>query len=157
MAASSLWRHVDATPVGAWRVCFGLLMLVHVWRLHMLGMYSRTVLQPAFRFHYSVLGHEIALPLPTTEMGARAHLLTIAAAACGIAAGVATRCCAMAFALSYACFVLSESSIFNNHYYLYVILAWLIVLVGGDEAVSIARSIACTAAVFGPTPLILPQ
>ena len=65
--------------------------------------------------------------------------LPIAAASCGIAAGVATRCCATAFALSYSAYVLSERSIFNNHYYLYVILAWLIMLVGGDEAVSIAR------------------
>lgn len=133
-------RLVSAAPLGVWRVSFGLLMLLHIGRLHVHGMYARSVLHPAFHFRYRIFDWELAPPLPTTNVGAYLHLLFMGASALGIALGVLTRCCALAFALAYSAFVLSERSIFNNHYYLYAILALLIALVGADQAVTLPRA-----------------
>ena len=60
---------VDARPLCAFRAAYGALMLVHIFRLHVHGMYSRAILQPALRFPYRILDVELSLPLPTTEGG----------------------------------------------------------------------------------------
>ena len=79
---------IDARPICAFRVCFGLLMAVHALRRHVHGMYERAVLQPAFRFPYEVFGIELTPALPQTPTGTRFHLAVIAFASLGIAVGV---------------------------------------------------------------------
>ena len=128
-----LFAPVDARPMRAFRACFGMLMVVHVLRLYVHGMYERAVLQPAFRFHYELFGVELVPLLPSTIAGAHCHLLVLAVAAFGVAVGIATRMCAATFATAYAAFILSDRTIFNNHYYLYWLMAMLFVLIGGDR------------------------
>ena len=124
-----LFAPVDARPMRAFRACFGMLMVVHVLRLYVHGMYERAVLQPAFRFHYELFGVELVPLLPSTIAGAHCHLLVLAVAAFGVAVGIATRICAAIFATAYAAFILSDRTIFNNHYYLYWLMAMLFVLI----------------------------
>ena len=130
--------HTDARPLCAFRAAFGCLMLVHTVRLHIHGMYERSVVRPQFNFLYSVLGHELRMPLrPADVWGARCHLLLLGASSMGMALGVCTRCCATLFAVAYTAFVLYERTMFNNHYYLYVLLAVLIAVVGADQTLTL--------------------
>ena len=130
----------DARPLCAFRAAFGALMLVHIWRLHHHGMYERSVLLPAVHFPYRIFGVELQ-PLPwlppRTARDASVHLLLMSSSAVGIAVGFGTRACAVAFALSYSGFVLCERTMFNNHYYLYVLLALLVALVKADQTYSL--------------------
>ena len=137
----SFFASVDPRPLCAFRVAFGALMLVHVLRLHLLGMYDRSVVQPRIHFYYEALGVELRPPWglfpPSSTAGERYHMALIGFSAFGIMIGVFTRTCAATFALGYLMFVLSEKSMFNNHYYLYVLLAGLVSLVGADQAFTV--------------------
>ena len=132
-----MYMHVDAAPLCAFRALFGALMVVHAFRLHAHGMYERSVINPAFHFRYRFNGHELMLPLPETESGARLHLLLLGIAAAGVMLGIATRYCALTFALAHVAFVLSDRTIFNNHYYLYELFATLIAIVRADSVYSL--------------------
>ena len=129
---AALCRPVDARPLCAFRVAFGLLMVVHAGRLHAHGMYERAVRIPALRFPYDIVGIELALALPTSAAGELMHLGGLVIAALGIAFRVWPRACAAAFAVGYTAFVLSDRTIFNNHYYLYALVAALLALCGSD-------------------------
>lgn len=121
--AAALKAVDDARPMCAFRAAFGACMLVHVCRLHFLGMYERSILEPTFHFRYPLAS---AIPPPVTEAAARAHLGALAVCSLGIALGVCCRPCCAGFALLYAYFVLCERTMFNNHYYLYILIAALL-------------------------------
>ena len=124
-----LFAPVDAAPICAFRAVFGALMLVHVARLHFHGMYWRSVVAPTF--HFTLV--EKWLPVPSSSRFAYAHLTLLALAAVGLALGVWPRLCGAWFAAAYAYFVICERTMFNNHFYLYAILAALLVLLGGPH------------------------
>ena len=109
----------DARPLCAFRALFGTCMLVHVCRLHFLSMYRRSVLEPTFHFQYELAP---VIP-PTSEAVAQVHLGALAVCSLGIALGLCCRTCCVAFALLYTYFVLCERTMFNNHYYLYILIA----------------------------------
>ena len=103
-------------------------MLVHVVRLHVHGLYSRSVLMPGFHFDFG-----FAIPVPSSDVVGAAHLIALGVAALGLAVGVRSRACAFAFALLYGWFVLCERTMFNNHFYLYTLLAILLSLVEAQQ------------------------
>jgi hypothetical protein len=104
----------DGRPLCAFRAAFGALMLLHTCRLHVHGMYHRTVLLPAIRFDYTIGGIQLVPWLPTSESGALCHLLLLCLSSLGIALGAFTRLCAASFGLLHLAFVLSDRTIFNN-------------------------------------------
>lgn len=118
----------DASGLCAFRAAFGVLMLVHVVRLHVHGLYSRSVLMPGFHFDFG-----FAIPVPSSDVVGAAHLIALGVAALGLAVGVRSRACAFAFALLYGWFVLCERTMFNNHFYLYTLLAILLSLVEAQQ------------------------
>ena len=127
---------VDAGPACAFRALFGASMLLHVGRLHYLGMYRRSIVEPEFHFGYGV---PFVVP-PTSESVALVHLASLALASIGITLGIHSRGCCLVFAVLYAYFVLCERTMFNNHYYLYILLALLLSLVGADQTFAIGAA-----------------
>ena len=138
---SVILKFCDGRPLCAFRAAFGALMLIHSWRLHVHEMYARSVLHPRFRFHYTMFGIELIPWLPSTTFGAHCHLLLLCISSLGIALGVGTRCCAAVFAVAHLAFVLSDRTIFNNHYYLYELLAVLIACTGCDGAYALVGAV----------------
>ena len=128
LVAVDLSRATDATALCAFRAAFGALMLVHVVRLHVHGLYSRSVLMPGFHFDFG-----FAVPVPSSDVVGTAHLVALGFAALGVAVGVHSRACAFAFALLYGWFVLCERTMFNNHFYLYTLLATLLSLIKAQQ------------------------
>ena len=106
-------------------------MIVHAGRLHVHGMYDRSISQPSFHFDFGGL----VMPFrPVQPWHGLVHLGVLAFSATGMFLGIYARGAAAVFALSYAYFVLSERTMFNNHYYLYVLLAALLALVNPTQA-----------------------
>ena len=130
-----LCQPVDGRPLCAFRAAFGILMAVHAVRLHVHGMYERAVRQPALHFPYQFFGMDIVPPLPTSATGELVHLCGLTLAALGIALRMWPRLCASVFFVAYTAFVLSDRTIFNNHYYLYSLIALLLALCGADAPV----------------------
>ena len=128
LAAAGLTHATDVTALCAFRAAFGALMLVHVVRLHVHGLYSRSVLMPGFHFDFG-----FAVPVPSSDVVGTAHLVALGFAALGVAVGVHSRACAFAFALLYGWFVLCERTMFNNHFYLYTLLATLLSLIKAQQ------------------------
>lgn len=111
-------------------------MLVHVLRLHFLGMYDRSLVQPSLNFPYDVAPF---VQPPKSSAGALCHLGGLGTCALGIALGVIGRAPCLLFALLYSYFVLCERTMFNNHYYLYVLFAAALALVRADHAFVLKR------------------
>ena len=66
-------------------------------------------------------------------------------AALGIAFRVWPRACAAAFVVGYTAFVLSDRTIFNNHYYLYALVAALLALCPAAFAAAMPLGVAAAA------------
>ena len=135
----------DAGPLCAFRASFGALMLVHTVRLHIHGMYERNVMEPAYHFRYDLAPF---IAPPSSADWARLHLLLLGISSTCVALGVLTRVASGCFAVAYAYFVLCERSMFNNHYYLYTLLALLLALAGpvAEQKASLARLVAAATA-----------
>ena len=115
-------------------------MMVHVFRLHLSGHYTRSVVQPTFHFRYDLVP-SFLVPSPSRDM-AVLHLGAMGLSALGIALGAFGRTSALLFAILYAQFVVSERTMFNNHYYLYILLALLLALSSSTACYSLDARLA---------------
>ena len=134
MSCPRMVLSVCSAPLCAFRAAFGTLMLVHVVRLHLFGLYHRSLVLP--RFHFD-LG--LSVPVPSSATAGAVHLTALGVAALGIALGVRTRACAAVFAVLYGWFVLCERTMFNNHFYLYTVLSGLLALVEARQRFALVR------------------
>ncbi len=126
---SWLTAPVDAVGLGAFRVAFGLVMVVQ--SLVFLGRLGR-YLGATFRFPYE--GLEWLRPWP--GVGMYVHCALMGLLALGVAAGVRARACAAGFGALFAYVVLLDQTHYNNHYYLIVLLAGLLCALRSDAALA---------------------
>lgn len=121
---------VDAVGLGAFRVAFGVVMVVQSF-LFMARLETR-YLDVTFRFPYE--GLEWVRPWP--GVGLYVHCALMALLALGVAAGVRARACAIGFGALFAYVVLLDQTHYNNHYYLIVLLAGLLCALRSDAALA---------------------
>lgn len=121
----NLNRPLDAASSAAFRLSFGVLLLVSTLRFLAHGWVRDFYLKPAHFFHY--YGLSWIRPLPGLGMYALYVLLALAALA--IALGWAYRVAAFVFALGFSYAHLCDKSNYLNHYYLISLLAgWFVIL-----------------------------
>jgi hypothetical protein len=118
----ALLRPVDGAWLAALRVMFGLLLCVSMLRFLAYGWVDTLFVAPSFHFKY--WGFAWVAPLPGPFM--HALFWTLALLSLAIAAGLAFRCTAAAFALGLSYVQLIDVSTYLNHYYLAALLAWLL-------------------------------
>lgn len=92
-----LWRPIDASALGVFRVLFGTAMVLEVVRFVALGRIERYYLEPTFHFTYAFF--EWVKPWPGAGM--YVHMALMGASALGIALGWWHRLCAGVFFLTY--------------------------------------------------------
>ncbi len=127
-----LWRRCSArllAPVdGAWlaafRVLFGLTMLVSLLRFIAYGWIDTLFVQP--RFHFKYWGFQwVGDP---SAWQAHALFYTLATLAACVAAGLMFRVASLGFACGFALLQLIDATTYLNHYYLATLLAFLLAL-----------------------------
>lgn len=119
-----LLRPIDGAWLAALRILLGTLLAASLWRFRANGWVDELLLAP--RFHFKYWGFEWVEPLPAPLL----HLLfqgLVLLGAC-VALGLAFRLTAPLFALGFSYVQLIDAGTYLNHYYLAVLLCWLLAL-----------------------------
>lgn len=122
--SAHLLEPVDGAWLAAFRVLFGLTMLVSLLRFIAYGWVDALFVQP--RFHFKYWGFQwVGDP---SAWQAHALFYTLAALAACVAAGLLFRVASLGFACGFALLQLIDATTYLNHYYLATLLAFLLAL-----------------------------
>ena len=124
----------DAASLALFRMAFGLILLVEVWRYFHHDWIGSVYLTPPF--HFTFVGFGWVRPLPAEVM--YLLFLGIGCAAALVALGWWTRRAGLFLTLAFAYLILVEKAAYLNHLYLICTLAWLTVFVPCDRLWSVA-------------------
>lgn len=122
---------VDAAPLAAFRVLFGVLMAASLVRFAAMGWIEKLYLEP--EFHFTYLGLEWVRPLGlwTYAIFAAAFLGSI-----GLALGFYYRLSTATFLLAFTYIEAMDKTTYLNHYYFISIVALLLLLLPAHHAFS---------------------
>ena len=134
-----LFRPVDAASLVVFRVSFGVIMIVEVWRFWVHGWIDRYYIRPDFLFKY--YGFEWVEPWAGSGM--YWHFIVLALLGLLIALGALYRLATVLFLFAFSYVFLLDQARYLNHFYLVILVAFLMVLVPAHRAWSV------DAALFG--------
>jgi len=128
-----LFKHIDNTGLILWRVAFGLLITIEAFGAIATGWVRRNFIEPEFTFNF--IGLDFLQPLPGNGMyfyfvlmGIFGILITI---------GYKYRFSMFCYALMWTCVYLMQKTSYNNHYYLMMLLCWLMVFLPANRWFSV--------------------
>ena len=124
---------VPALSLVIFRVSFGLMMAF--WVLDYLRTARVGLLCAPEAFHFTYTGFSWVRPWP--GYGMSAEFVVMLAAAIMIAAGAMYRVAAIIFALGFTHFFLIDRTNYQNHYYLIVLLSWLMTVLPANRLFSL--------------------
>ena len=118
-----LFKHIDNTGLVLWRVVFGLLISIEAFGAIATGWVRRTLVEPDFTFNF--IGFEFIQPLPGDGM--YYYFLLMGIFGVLVMLGYKYRFSMFCYALMWTCVYLMQKTSYNNHYYLMMLLCWLMV------------------------------
>jgi vitamin K-dependent gamma-carboxylase len=127
---------VDAASLGAFRIAYGLTMLIALARFAAMGWIDELYVRPAFHFAYP--GFEWVHAWG--GWGMYAHFAVLAVCALLITIGVLYRAAIVVFVLGLAYLELIDSAYYLNHYYALVLFGALLAVLPADRALALGPS-----------------
>jgi len=124
---------VDVASLVFFRICFGALMAWWAWDYLTTGRVRYYYIQP--QFHFTYYPFNWIEPLPAAGM--YALFLALAILALAIAAGCCYRLTCLLFATGFTYVFLLDATNYQNHYYLIILLSWLLAIIPAHRAVSV--------------------
>lgn len=118
-----LFKHIDNTGLVLWRVAFGLLIAIEGFGAIATGWVRRTLVEPEFTFNF--IGFEFLQPLPGDGM--YWYFALMGAFGVFVMLGYKYRFSMFCYALMWSCVYLMQKTSYNNHYYLMMLLCWIMV------------------------------
>ena len=128
-----LFRPVDNSPLIIFRIIFGILLFYHVMASLLNGTIYANYIQPPFTFNY--IGFEFLQPLPGNGMYFYVGLMALAAIL--VMLGAWYRVAMISFAVLWTLLYLVQKSGYNNHYYLILLLCWIMAFVPANGYCSV--------------------
>ena len=128
-----LHQQVDNSPLIVFRICFGFLLFYHCSSFMLSGKLFENFIQPPFTFTY--IGFEFLQPLPGNGMYFYFGLM--AALGLMIMLGAWYRLAMAGFAILWTIIYLMQKSNYNNHYYLMVLMCWLMCFMPANRYYSV--------------------
>ena len=128
-----LFLPVDNSPLVIFRIIFGLLLFYHTTIILLNGTVYKNFIEPPFTFAY--IGLEFLQPLPGNGM--YFYFSFMALLALLIILGAWYRFAMTGFAILWTLQYLMQKSGYNNHYYLVLLLCWLMALVPANGYCSV--------------------
>ena len=116
-----LFQPVDNSSLTIFRLAFGIAVASYAWQTLTTPVLAADFIQP--RLHLTFMGFEWVRPWPGDGM--YLHFLALFVAGIGTALGLFYRWSAFILAVTFTHVFLIERTLYNNHYYLIVLLAWL--------------------------------
>jgi hypothetical protein len=130
---SGLDEPIPIGPIVYFRIIFGLAILAWTTKMIADGSVDQLYIEPVFHFPYPLF--DWVGPLPGQWM--HWEFFALAAASVGMIIGFAYRACALLVAVSFTHVFLIEKTLYQNHYYLMCLLAWIAVLLPAHRALSV--------------------
>ena len=118
-----LFKHIDNTGLVLWRVAFGLLITIEAFGAIATGWVRRNFIEPDFTFNF--IGFDFLQPLP--ENGMYYYFVLMGIFGVLITIGYKYRFSMFCYAFMWTCVYLMQKTSYNNHYYLMMLLCWLMV------------------------------
>jgi vitamin K-dependent gamma-carboxylase len=118
-----LFKHIDNTGLVIWRVVFGALIATEAFGAIATGWLRRTLIEPEFTFNF--IGFDFLQPLPGDGMYYYFILMGIFGLL--VMMGYKYRFSMACYALMWTSVYLMQKTSYNNHYYLMMLLCWLMV------------------------------
>jgi hypothetical protein len=126
---------VDAAALGIFRIVFGAMVAIDGCRFLAHGWVDEYFIAP--RYHFTYLYLDFIRPWP--GRGMVVHFAVLIAAAALVSAGLWTRAASVVLFFAYAYVLFLEQSIFMNHYYLIMLLAFLLASMPVERAFALDR------------------
>ncbi len=128
-----LFKKIDNSPLLIFRIFFGLLIASEGFGAIITGWVRRTLIEPQFTFNF--IGFEFLQPLP--GYGMYVYFGIMGTLGLLVAIGYRYRWSMLAFALMWSGVYLMQKTSYNNHYYLLMLLSFMMVFLPAEKGVSI--------------------
>ncbi len=128
-----LFKHIDNTGLVLWRVIFGLLITIEAFGAIATGWVRRTLVEPDFTFNF--IGFDFIQPLPGDAMYYYFVLMGLFGVL--VMLGYKYRFSMFCYALMWTTVYLMQKTSYNNHYYLMMLLCWLMVFLPANARLSL--------------------
>ena len=126
---------IDGASLAAFRFLFGALMIYETYRYFALDRITRYYVEPKFFFTYEFF----PMVSPWPEPWIYVHFVAMGVFALGIMLGLFYRVSAYLFFLAYTYVFLLDKAQHNNHYYLIILISFLLIFVDAHRVASIDR------------------
>ena len=130
---NKLFRPVDNSPLIVFRIIFGLLLTAEAWGAIMTGWVRRAFIDPQYNFPF--IDFSWLHPLPGDGM--YYYYAIMGAAGVMITLGLYYRASMSIYAIMWAGVYLMQKTNYNNHYYLMMVLCFLMVLMPAHRYASL--------------------
>ena len=128
-----LFKEADNSPLIAFRIIFGALLFYHILAALLNGIVYQNFIQPPFTFNF--IGFDFLQPLPGSGMYFYFGLMAVLALM--IMLGAWYRLSMAGFTILWAGIYLMQKSDYNNHYYLVLLLSFLMVFMPANRYFSL--------------------
>lgn len=127
-----LFKHIDNSALIVFRIIFGLLCFLESVGAIFTGWLNRTLIEPQFTFNF--IGFDFLQPLPGNWM----YIYYIVMGIFGllVMVGYKYRLSILGFAIMWSCTYLMQKSAYNNHYYLLLILSFIMAILPANKYAS---------------------
>jgi len=129
----ALFRPVDIAWLPVFRIAFGVLIFEEALRYLLGGLGRNLYIRPPFHFTYEGFGWV----QPWPGIGIYVHFAALALLAAFVALGLFYRVAAPLLALAFTYVFLLDQARYLNHFYLVVILGWILAILPAGRALSL--------------------
>lgn len=127
------FQQVDNTGVSIFRILFGLLLMLEGFGAILTGWVRDVFITPEFTF--SFIPFPFLQPLP--GYGMYVYFLVLGILGCAIMLGYKYRFAMISYAILWAGVYFMQKTSYNNHYYLMLLLCWIMVFVPAHQRFSL--------------------
>ncbi len=127
------FQRIDNTGLSLWRIAFGLLISIEAFGAILTGWVKDILVDPEFTFNF--IGFDFLQPLPGNWM--YYYYVLMGCFGILVMVGYKYRWSMAAYALMWTCTYLMQKTAYNNHYYLMMLLCWLMVFFPANRYLSL--------------------
>ncbi len=128
-----LFKQIDNTGLVLWRIAFGFLIAAEGFGAIATGWVKRVFVDPQFTFNF--IGFDFLQPLP--GMGMYFYFATLGVLGIMVMVGYKYRFAMFSYALLWTSVYLMQKTSYNNHYYLMMLLCWIMAFLPANRWLSV--------------------
>jgi len=130
-----LFSRIDNSPLVVFRVFFGLLIMLEAWGAIATGWVRRIFVDPEFTFNF--IGFDFFQSFPGTGSQMYVYFIVMGIFGAMVMLGYRYRLAIIGYAIMWSVVYLMQKSAYNNHYYLLMLLLWIMALFPANTSFSL--------------------